>query len=480
MKRYLFLTVTLVLFFSLAVNAFAASYYVATTGNNGNTGTKTQPWATLAYAANHISDGDTVIVRGGRYSSGCTILTNNVTFQAYSGETPIIDGDEVRPGSDWGTLITLKGNGITFDGFEVLESTGVNLNIEHGSGITVKNCNVHRAYRHNILIQRGASYTTIEDNDIHHGPLLSLYNDPTGNSSVGPPQISSHDSNSPTFRRNKIRDGYFEGLGIYRGTDDAIVEYNEIYGNKRVQLYISCSQNTVVRYNLIYGVATHRNPNAGSGNGPGIYMTVEPQCVHPAYPGEHKVYGNLVANTTRNLWIAGASDRQLSNCLIYNNTFVEATEFAFKVQSQTGGGHIVRNNIFWQTNGTIVDAPSGKVACDYNLWSRMPDSDVRGAHDLPYAVPHLVKTSGWSNLNSGDLNGSEFALRSASPAIDAGIPLGAEFDDIPECDKSVWPAQIVLMDQDNQGSGWEIGADIHVANPTALGAPTDLKIAAGQ
>lgn len=34
----------------------------------------------------------------------------------------------------------------------------------------------------------------------------------------------------------------------------------------------------------------------------------------------------------------------------------------------------------------------------------------------------------------------------------------------------------MVMDQANQGSGWEIGADIHVANPTALDPPTGLTI----
>lgn len=64
-------------------------------------------------------------------------------------------------------------------------------------------------------------------------------------------------------------------------------------------------------------------------------------------------------------------------------------------------------------------------------------TDAQGPNDPPYALPKLAKTSGWNNLSGGDLDGSQFALQTASPAIDSGIPIGAEFDNIPECNKSV-------------------------------------------
>jgi len=98
---------------------------------------------------------------------------------------------------------------------------------------------------------------------------------------------------------------------------------------------------------------------------------------------------------------------------------------------------------------------------------------------LPTPFSLLNKTTGWRSMNGGELHGSEFALQSASPAKNAGTPLGTQFSDIPECNESVWPAQVVLNDQDKQGSGWEIGADIHVANPAVLDSPTDLRIATG-
>ena len=48
----------------LTVSAQAATYYVATTGSNGNSGTNSKPWRTVAYAVSKMVAGDTTYVKG--------------------------------------------------------------------------------------------------------------------------------------------------------------------------------------------------------------------------------------------------------------------------------------------------------------------------------------------------------------------------------------------------------------------------------
>ena len=471
MKRHLFLTVTLVMFFSLAVNAFAATRYVATTGNNGNPGTQAQPWSTLKYAAAHISSGDTVIVRGGTYSEYFNITTPNVTFQNYPGESPIVDGGHITPVIDkHPTMVMIKANGVTVDGLTVRNSACYGIYIFRAKNVTIKNVEVYECYRNCLVIMYSSDNALIEDCDFHHGAkVYILWNQ--GISRQDPPIVIVKYSDRPIFRRTKIHDSYNEGILMDAGTSNAIVEYCEIYGNPKLQLYFCASTNNIIRYNLIYGT--------DNGSGVGIYFSHESQRVPEfgnPFVSNSKVYGNLVANTNTSVAIGGGTDRQVTNVQVYNNTLVGAFVYGLRVSASTGGGHIFKNNIIWQTGGQIANIPGGKVTCDYNLWSRAPNIDARGAHDPSHALPKLTKTSGWNSLSGGELDGTEFALQSASPAIDAGKPLGAELDDIPECNKSVWPAQVVLMEQDNQGSGWEIGADIHVENPTVLDPPTGFKI----
>jgi hypothetical protein len=85
------------------------TYYVATNGvDDPHHGTFAAPFASLQYAAGVARRGDTVLVRGGVYNKLFTLtnansgaLTAPITYAAYGGETPVIDGANLRiPGAD--------------------------------------------------------------------------------------------------------------------------------------------------------------------------------------------------------------------------------------------------------------------------------------------------------------------------------------------------------------------------------------------
>lgn len=60
----------------------AATYYVATTGNDSGPGTSEQPWRTLVHAADVMVAGDTTIVRDGKYIEDRVIFRNDGTVAA--------------------------------------------------------------------------------------------------------------------------------------------------------------------------------------------------------------------------------------------------------------------------------------------------------------------------------------------------------------------------------------------------------------
>lgn len=77
--------------------AGATEYVVATNGDDGNSGTGSQPWRTLQHAADSVGPGDTVSVRAGDYagayieSSGTSSAP--IVFRAFGGEAPSITDD---------------------------------------------------------------------------------------------------------------------------------------------------------------------------------------------------------------------------------------------------------------------------------------------------------------------------------------------------------------------------------------------------
>jgi len=76
-------------------------YFVATTGNNANDGSEASPWATPGYGASQLKAGDTLIIKGGRYSLSQTadILAPNsgdnnnwITIRGEDANRPVLAG----------------------------------------------------------------------------------------------------------------------------------------------------------------------------------------------------------------------------------------------------------------------------------------------------------------------------------------------------------------------------------------------------
>ena len=112
--------ISLTLFF-LAWSLFssAATYYVATNGNNSYPGTLAQPWASWHKGFNSLVAGDILYIRGGDYTimytsdqgvyvSGKDGFSGNpISVLAYPGETPLLDCSSLNttPGVNYGILM---------------------------------------------------------------------------------------------------------------------------------------------------------------------------------------------------------------------------------------------------------------------------------------------------------------------------------------------------------------------------------------
>ena len=79
----------------------AATYYVATYGNDANDGkTESTPFLTIKHAATIVKAGDQVVVRSGRYHGPVFVTSSGtqqkpIVFSAYPDESPVIVGSEV-------------------------------------------------------------------------------------------------------------------------------------------------------------------------------------------------------------------------------------------------------------------------------------------------------------------------------------------------------------------------------------------------
>jgi hypothetical protein len=124
------------------------------------------------------------------------------------------------------------------------------------------------------------------------------------------------------------------------------------------------------------------------------------------------------------------------------------------------------NNIVWGIdNNTLYRGSTHQPGITFrnNLWSSSVSGDPAKSAIIDH--PGLLKITGWDALKGGTVTGREFALQDTSPAIDAGMALDARyFIKIADFNQSVVSNKLILFNQSEQGSGWEIGGDIHVEN----------------
>ncbi len=108
----------LLFFFSFINSIQATTFYVATTGNDSNTGNISAPFATFSKVISVMSPGDTCIIRGGIYEEELIIningdANNYLTFKAADGEnvllkaTSLINGWQVHSGNIYKTNIDM-------------------------------------------------------------------------------------------------------------------------------------------------------------------------------------------------------------------------------------------------------------------------------------------------------------------------------------------------------------------------------------
>jgi hypothetical protein len=323
-----------------------ATYYVSTTGNNGNPGTLSAPWLSIQHAANTVKAGATVYVLGGVYHESVNFSRSGtasepITFESYPGETAVIDGTGVNccGSSQTQGLINMTGSlsYITLSGFEIRNYTtsqaadtpaGVWIT-GSGSGIQILDNLVHNitttseangnAFGISVY---GTSKTPITQLVISGNEVYDLR--------TGQSESVNVDGNVTHFRitNNLVHDndnigidaiGY-EGVGPV-GYDEAM--YGEISGN------------------TIYNISGITNPGEGDEyDADGLYcdgcayVTIERNVILQADYGIETTSENQICQANGTEWSGP------------NNTATAATgKFPCYGRYVT-----VRNNIFYKSN----------------------------------------------------------------------------------------------------------------------------------
>ncbi|HEY4363994.1 MAG TPA: right-handed parallel beta-helix repeat-containing protein [Bryobacteraceae bacterium] len=403
---------------------YAATYYVATTGNDSHAGSTSQPWKTLQHAVDTIKPGDTILVEAGTYA-GCRIGKAGTqsapkTLEAAPNATVLIN----KPGASnkHNSIVEIEDFDSTMTdwviaGFEISGSPKYGVDVRVTNRITVRNNHVHNSALTGIFTAF-SNYVLIQGNESDHNGEHGIYQ---SNSSVYPTirgNKSHHNASAGIHMNGDISEQPGNGLVQFATVEDNIIWENGLKGGSG----INCDgvDSSLIRNNLLYN-------NHASGI---------------------SLYG-----------IDGAHSSSYNK--VFNNTIVMAANARFVINIPNDGssappvGNMVENNILYTPDsfhGSLLvagPAVSGFFS-DYNVVVNHVSDDGGNTsltlakwQALGYDRHSLVATP--AQLFVDPTNGN-YALKAGSPAIDKGTFLATDV-----------PADLLGVARP-KGLGWDIGA----------------------
>jgi hypothetical protein len=433
---------------------YATEYYTSPSGNDSNSGTINSPFKTIGKGVEKLKAGDILYLRTGTYVEEIYVTQSGnekspITIMAYPGESPVVDGENKIPSSNWGSLVTLEGDYVYLAGIEVKNSNGMAV-ILIGQYDKASQINAHHARENGILVS--GDYGIAEDCQVWQCDLSNSINPGHPASGYWSTGISAARSvvdgitTNAILRRNIVYNNWGEGLSSFEA-EGTLIEDNVVYDNWSVNLYISDTRGALVQRNIVYNtpnnVVSERRP-----------ITLGDENSDVPRSANNIVINNLIYNADLwAFWSTGVPGSGLDNVLIANNTIVngQLQIGASNADQAVNKSAIICNNIFTNDNGEPweIMGPLANLTFSNNLWSAAPPGALYGSGDV-IGDPLLSKTGA---TEAGELSASYFKLLETSPAIDKGTPR----NDIPE-DYFHTP----------RGSSPDIGGYEYVGAPTAI------------
>lgn len=461
---------------SISTTGWAATYYVRPVSgeygledgsdyDNAFDGFTGINWGSLGggdtlFVAGTFSNRLSVGASGTNDSTRLQIVSCTIANGASTNDAGVIDSANV--GSD-GAVVIEGDNWVTIDGLTVInttpEASANGIRIKSSTGATIKNCTIRYNDRNGVYISDGSANWIVEYSDISYNVrngFLIDDNDPQN----GIIRYNTFDGNgastNPTYCvDNDTGHSYFHNIYIGSQTQGDTL----IYGNRIVNG--QCGQGIKIKA----GGKIYRNYIA-SNEDYGVML-----IAHADKDGKtvnQYVYNNVIYNNR----LSGAryhdegESTETLNVYVYNNTL-----YLNGIYIGTTGApelFVVKNNIIWPnaTRNYCFYIPSGGVpdssTIDYNYcYGTSSPTYVWGGSSYSFA--------NWEGTLGFDTHGSygtdpkfsnaptDLSLASDSPCIDTGDnSLGNTYHDGLNPNSS-WPDSVNTLDQDDYGSGWEIG-----------------------
>lgn len=325
----------ILIFISFRTEASASTYYVATSGNDENSGNSAEPFKTIQKGIDLAKAGDTVVVKDGVYSTSDEYFlwiknsgtsTNPITIKSENKNGAILDG--------------LGKSGYAF----VFMNNSSYVNVEN---FEIKNF-IHDAFHFNDTANP-SSNIIINGNEIYNIGRVCT------DSQYGSGGTYIHEASAITFKNN-----IFHDLGRLADGENGCQTSNKYYQNHDHAIYIDGSKDIIIRNNLFY--------NIKSGWGVHIYSSNDLASSNITIQNNTFAFGNPWRDGSH-IVLAGT----LSNSKIQNNIFYDQVKAGISVTSDISYSNVsINNNIAYGGDGLIVTSAEKGLILSNNLTNTDP------------------------------------------------------------------------------------------------------------
>jgi parallel beta-helix repeat protein len=387
--------------------AFAAQYFVSTTGSDSNSGSSGSPWQTLQRAANAVAAGDKVTVLPGNYA-GFNLTTSGGS------------GSPIEFFAQPGVNITSENTFTNRDG----------INLEGASWVVIDGFNVANMNR------AGVRSVGFDDDMAEHITIRNITATNNGKWGIFTGHVDD------LLIENNHTSGSVDEHGIYvsNSGDRPIIRNNESWNNHGNGIHMNGDESqggdgiisgALVSGNIIY--------NNGTGGGSGINMDgvqnsrIENNLLFDNHSSGISLYkidgaegssGNVVINNTvhqasNGRWALNIQDDSIGNTVL-NNILITDHSFrgAIDISEQARTGLVSDYNVMISRFTTLVD--DEEVNLNLAQWQALTAQD---AHSL--AVTPAAYTSLFVNLAADN-----YQLSATSSARDSGTAQFAPLYDL--------------------------------------------------
>lgn len=341
----------------------ASEYYVATSGDNSNTGlSPDNPWLTLSYATNKLEAGDTLYLMNG------TWYNESIVFKNYgTAEAPIIitayDGTPTLIGEGSGNAISMVAYPADMQYISV-------------SNLTIIN------YYNGIYVEAAAGNHEVSNIIFHNNNISGIINHAIYIRRIGE---SDYIINNITLSNNVVSD--FGGSGIYMlGVRDSIIIDNvikdSVFATGLVGIGYSI-HNCIIEGNYLENISTSYGISGSTSTKNNIVKSNTIRNVtgrgirFDYYSHGNTISDNIIANTGG----TGINLYPYTYSIVENNTVTNSSIWVTGV-----GQTLFKNNLITSSSVNIggIESARSQVIFEYNIVTDSKSFNVYHTNDSTF------------------------------------------------------------------------------------------------